>query len=542
LDEAADALFGVYRSRNWFVEGEEQFRIAALAADDGNRSWARLAARQAYFAAQLGQNQIAQTLLERCAASHASLALPIQELAFCRLTLANVALRQGAYPVAEQAAGLCLANYQACHDLPGSIQALNTLGNIALGLGNYVTARTRFEQALRLAGADNAPPAPAAPWAHPVADSMRGLGNVCWHEGDYAAAQDNYTDAVRRYQDLHVQNRQGAAATLNELGFIAWSQQRYREASTYYQQALIIFRQIGDRHGEASALDSLGLAAEQQYKYAESQRYYEAALELAQLLGDQRSAGATFANFGFLAFHQGDYGAAYQGFTQAAQLHQAIGHRRGEALALACLGLSAHLCGEDAAPEISCRQAVVVAQAIGKQPVLGYALVHLGYVLLGGRKGETPCGNAGDKRIEAAQASFQEALRVRQALGDHDRATEALAGLAQIAQLRGQMDEALAYCRQIVDFLATGTLARALLPFQVYAVCCSVLAVHADARSELVLDQARELLKQRTQAIADPRRARAFLHAMAAQFGEEATRLIQRVTLESREASPSHRP
>ena len=50
----------------------------------------------------------------------------------------------------------------------------------------------------------------------------------------------------------------GEAVTLNNLGQLAYHWCHVAETASYFQQALVVMREVGDRPGEAQALSNLG--------------------------------------------------------------------------------------------------------------------------------------------------------------------------------------------------------------------------------------------------------------------------------------------
>jgi tetratricopeptide (TPR) repeat protein len=217
LGAAANPLYQFYAARNWFSEGESIFRQAAisLVATADRLVYAKVAARQASFCHQLGDDARARDLLEQSMAIASQLGHP-RKLAFAQLGLAALALRQGDYANAQQAARSSLEAYQALGDELGMAQALNRLADALTKSGHYQEAASRVDQALALTYKQ---PMPAL-----EAESRHLLVSICWNQGDYGGAQSNYQRACELYSAPQVANRQGEAEALNQLGFVAWSQ------------------------------------------------------------------------------------------------------------------------------------------------------------------------------------------------------------------------------------------------------------------------------------------------------------------------------
>lgn len=501
LAQAAPSLYTFFMARNWFVEGDSMLQQAATrlvtvgSQPAEQAAYAKVSARQALLACQIGQVQLAQQALQN------SLTIAAQqgdhaEGAFCQLGLATVALRQGNYAAAQAAASASLQHYQQLGNTFGSAQALNILGDAARILGQYDVATNSLHAALALAQTSQL--------LEVEADSRRMLGSICWNQGDYTGAQVHYEQARQLYGDGRVVHRQGEADAFNQLGFVAWSLGDYVVANQRFQQALHSFRQIGDRQGEGRAVDGLGRVAERQGNYQEAYRYYEQALQISRAIGDRTGEGITLSNLGFLAYRQGDYGVAQTHFTATLHMNATIGHRRWAALALTCLGLLAYLRGDHQSAYEQCQQALQIAEKIGDRTMISYALTHLGYALLG------------LERFQEAQPIFARALALRTALGELDRATEAAAGLAAVALAQDNLEIARQQVESILSLLTTNKLDRILLPFQVYATCYHVLLASRDERAERLLDQAYRLLQQRAGQITDLKLREAFLSTVPA--------------------------
>ena len=90
-------------------------------------------------------------------------------------------------------------------------------------------------------------------------DSRLGEGNTLKSLGDAALMQNRYPDAIALHEQAlpiyrGIGDRLGEANTLQSLGQVALVQDRYPDAIALYDQALPIYREIGHRRGEAIAL------------------------------------------------------------------------------------------------------------------------------------------------------------------------------------------------------------------------------------------------------------------------------------------------
>ena len=83
------------------------------------------------------------------------------------------------------------------------------------------------------------------------------------------------------------------------LGDISRMQDRYAEATGFFQRALPIYRQVGNRLSEANSLLHLGDVALQQTRYSEAGKLYQEALPIFSRVGSRVGTGN-------LTVHAGD--------------------------------------------------------------------------------------------------------------------------------------------------------------------------------------------------------------------------------------------
>ena len=93
------------------------------------------------------------------------------------------------------------------------------------------------------------------------------------------------------------------AMRLNEQAAVLRSEDRLGEALELSEQALAIFRTLGDSRGKALTLNGLGLTQARAGDEAGALDSYETAVALLTELGDSHGAGRVLANLG--ALHRG---------------------------------------------------------------------------------------------------------------------------------------------------------------------------------------------------------------------------------------------
>jgi tetratricopeptide (TPR) repeat protein len=121
--------------------------------------------------------------------------------------------------------------------------------------------------------------------------------------GAAVTAVEEQARTVRR--DLTEARRRTDAQSLNEQAASLRHEGRYHEALAAGEQALEIFRALGDRRSEALTLNGIGLTQARTGDEAGALDSYETAIALLSELGDSHGTGRVLANLGALHLGQG---------------------------------------------------------------------------------------------------------------------------------------------------------------------------------------------------------------------------------------------
>ena len=109
-------------------------------------------------------------------------------------------------------------------------------------------------------------------------------------------------------------------------------------ALVLYEEALKIFRELGDRRGEASALASLGSAHFRMEEFRQAIEFYRQGLDLTRELGDRRGEIRILTNLGTAHIRLGETKLVKELYTQAICLFSHRGDRQSLAVALCNMG------------------------------------------------------------------------------------------------------------------------------------------------------------------------------------------------------------
>ncbi|MFE4960978.1 ATP-binding protein [Streptomyces sp. NPDC056653] len=267
---------------------------------------------------------------------------------------------------------------------------------------------------------------------HDEADALNNLGRVRRLLGQYAAAGDVHEEALALYRDLG--DRQGEADALNALGRARRPLGQYAAAGNVHEEALALYRDLGDRRGQAHALSDLGRVRRLLGQYVVAGDLQEQALALYRDLGDRRGQAHALNHLGRVRRLLGRYVVAGDLHEQALALYRDLGDRRGQAHALSDLGRVRRLLGQYVVAGELQEQALALYRDLGHRLGQANALNELGRVryLLG--------------RYVVAGDLYEEALTLYRDLGDRHGEAEVLNNMsALVAETVGPGDGLAVY-------------------------------------------------------------------------------------------------
>ena len=221
-------------------------------------------------------------------------------------------------------------NYQAALDaygklvglMPNDAQIQFELGELYDERGEYDKAHEHFSQALQ----DDP--------KH--LDALRSIGYVEYERGNPQGSLEYLNRALTLAVELD--NRQGKAAVLQNLGQSYALLNRPQDAIQNFQQALDIERQIDDKKGLAAGLDQMAVGYALLGNSTEAEKTYRQELNLRKELGDQDGLGMALVNYGGLLQDLGRLDDALTNTKQALQIELQLGNQARQANCLMNIG------------------------------------------------------------------------------------------------------------------------------------------------------------------------------------------------------------
>ena len=157
--------------------------------------------------------------------------------------------------------------------------------------------------------------------------TLNGIGYVYDVLGKDRTALASYTRALQLFQA--VQNRRYAAITMGYIGRVYFDSDK-QKALEFYNQKLLISRQVEDPRMEAYTLNDIGSALSYLKQKDQAEDYYKKALELSRRVGDRRGEANVRASFGKLYEKTGERLTALEHYEAALALLRSVTDRREE--------------------------------------------------------------------------------------------------------------------------------------------------------------------------------------------------------------------
>jgi predicted ATPase/DNA-binding SARP family transcriptional activator len=259
------------------------------------------------------------------------------------------------------------------------------------------------------------------------AEALWALGALTSYQGDYAAAQPVFEEALTIRRELS--DQAGAALALASLGNIALRQGNHGAACSLFEESLAIRRKLGQRWWEAGCLYGLGLVAETEGDYTGARSHYEEADAIDREHGVR--GGAAFRSLGELALKQGDIDAARRIFEEDLKIHQEFGNKAGISDALYNMGRLAYHQGSYEAALTSHQESVSLRQELGDRKGVAASLDAFAAVAVAQGRPEPAARLLG---AATAQREFLGTPLSAAERADHDRAVSvAHAAMGEVA-------------------------------------------------------------------------------------------------------------
>jgi len=162
------------------------------------------------------------------------------------------------------------------------------------------------------------------------------LGRISLKSGDPQGS----LDPLNRAYTLSIQmdNQEQKAASLHFIGVAYGMLSKPQETMRYEDEALAIWRQIGQKRGLALSLNQMANAQASLGKPKEALSNFQEALQLRRDIGDKRGLGDSLIDLGNFYDDRGDHDQALKMYKEALQLQRDLGNESLQAICLNNIG------------------------------------------------------------------------------------------------------------------------------------------------------------------------------------------------------------
>ena len=262
-------------------------------------------------------------------------------------------------------------------------------------------------------------------WAREAGDVCSGLrlvGALSWFWWMRGYLEEGRHWAEEFVSDPFDEDRPGyrrvRAKALYGAGELAFGQGDLARAAELFEEALALYRALGDVGGIADVLVELGQVARAQGDHDRAAALSEEGLRLGRASGDSRVVAIALGTLGRVDSHRGDTDGAIACHEESLARFRKIGHGWGSAYALANLAVAALGRGDLERAWTSGEESLSIYEELGDKSGMALASINLGDV----------ARMRGDE--ERARRLYDEALALHRELGNERGVARALRRLA----------------------------------------------------------------------------------------------------------------
>lgn len=272
-------------------------------------------------------------------------------------------------------------------------------------------------------------------------DSKQAEAYKLLNQGVSQVSHSEFRKALQSWQQALVIYKQigyrlGEAHSLGNLGRAYGNLGNYNKAIDHYQKSLAIAREIRDREGEALSLTNLGFAYGNLGDYNKAIDYHQKSLAIARGIRHRKGEARSLSNLGNAYDSLGDYKKAIDNQLEAIAIHREIGNREGEAGSLGNLGNAYRHLGDYKKTIDYHQQSLAIKRAIGNRRGEAYSLDNLGIAY----------GNLG--KYKKAIHYHRQALRIFREIEHRKGEAHSLDNLGNGYRNLGKYKQAINYHRQ----------------------------------------------------------------------------------------------
>jgi len=258
---------------------------------------------------------------------------------------------------------------------------------------------------------------------------LRWYSNSLAQEFRWEEARAHLEEAVKIFKQ--VGNLPDLAICFGSIGYIFHFQGNMQQALSYYEQALSLTEQVGNPAATLQLLGNIGFLYYQQGKLEQAVLYYERALPPSKQMGNLAATAQLLSIIGFLYFQQRKLEQALDYYKQALPLSKQVGNPDATAQLLSTIGDIYSQQGKLEQALSSLEQALDYYKQVGDPAVIAQLLNDLGshYYEQG--------------KLEQALDYLEQALPLSEQIGNPAATAQLLSTIGDIYSQQGKLEQAL---------------------------------------------------------------------------------------------------
>jgi predicted ATPase/class 3 adenylate cyclase len=234
------------------------------------------------------------------------------------------------------------------------LRLANALSYFWFVRGYWSEGRGWLEEAL----AKNAAAQPEA-----RAKALRVLAALVVEQGDFGQAETSAEEALALYRGLG--DQKGVADSLCELGWASLYRADYERAEALLEESLVDARRSDDAWSIARTLNALAVLVSDREDYERAEALWEESLALGRKLGDRLRVRAVLLNMGYVEVVRGDFGRSEALFEESLAISRESKDPHANSEDLLGLGILATRRGDHRRAKTLLEESLVLSRRLG---------------------------------------------------------------------------------------------------------------------------------------------------------------------------------
>jgi len=210
------------------------------------------------------------------------------------------------------------------------------------------------------------------------AEALNACGRLARSRARFAEGVAFVEEALQLWREIG--NARGMATSLQYLATVAYSREHYDEARAFLREALSLARELGSPSLVATALFSLGNIAMEQREWSEACALFEESLQQRRSEGNLKGIGDALNNQGLVARYRNDLATARTLLEESLVICRELSDISGIAITLLNLGTVMRLEGGFAEARSALSEATALAIRVDNQRALAWCVRELGHL------------------------------------------------------------------------------------------------------------------------------------------------------------------